>query len=208
MHKQKKKVIIIDNYDSFTYNIRHLAEDLVQDQVAVVKNDQIDMVYVAHFDYIIISPGPGLPEEAGKTTEVIRKFGLSRKILGICMGLQAIGEVYGGQLINLQTVYHGIQSKITQTENAGLLFQGVPETFEAGRYHSWVLDRRTLPESIKVTAIDEEGEIMAIQHAEHAVYGVQFHPESIMTPMGRRMMGNFLGLRVAGWELEDSGPGT
>jgi anthranilate synthase component 2 len=194
MHMQKKKVIIIDNYDSFTYNVRHLAEELVQDQVAVVKNDQIDMDYVAHFDYIIISPGPGLPEEAGQTTEVIRKFGPSRKILGICLGLQAIGEVYGGHLKNLHAVYHGIQSKITQTEHAGLLFQGVPETFEAGRYHSWVLDSKTLPESILITAIDEAGEIMAIQHAKHAVYGVQFHPESIMTPSGRVMMGNFLEL--------------
>jgi anthranilate synthase component 2 len=194
MHTQKKKVIIIDNYDSFTYNVRHLAEDLVEEQVAVVKNDQIAMEYIAHFDYIIISPGPGLPEEAGKTTEVIRKFGLSRKILGICLGLQAIGEVYGGHLKNLETVYHGIQSKITQAEKAGILFQGVPETFEAGRYHSWVLDRQTLPESIMVTATDETGEIMAIQHTEHTVYGVQFHPESIMTPTGRMMMGNFFGV--------------
>lgn len=192
MHKQEKKVIIIDNYDSFTHNVRHLAEDLVQDQVAVVKNDQVDLDYVAYFDYIIISPGPGLPEEAGLTTEVIRKLGPSRKILGICLGLQAIGEVYGGRLKNLQSVYHGIQSRITQTENAGMLFHGVPETFEAGRYHSWVLDRKTLPESIRVTATDEAGEIMAIQHAEYAVYGVQFHPESIMTPSGRVMMGNFL----------------
>ena len=111
-------------------------------------------------------------------------------------------------LKNLQTVYHGIQSKIKQAENAGILFQGVPETFEAGRYHSWVLDRQTLPSSLVITATDEAGEIMAIQHAKHTVYGVQFHPESVMTPMGRRIMGNFLGLRVAGWELEDSGPGT
>jgi anthranilate synthase component 2 len=196
MHTQKKKVIIIDNYDSFTYNVRHLAEELVEDQVTVVRNDQIDMEYIAHFDYIIISPGPGLPEEAGKTTEVIRKFGLFRKILGICLGLQAIGEVYGGHLKNLETVYHGIQSKITQAEKAGVLFQGVPKNFEAGRYHSWVLDRQTLPSSLLITATDEAGEIMAIQHEEHAVYGVQFHPESIMTPLGKRIMENFLEVLV------------
>lgn len=187
-----RKVIIIDNYDSFTYNLRHLVEELVQKPVMVVKNDGFDFEQIKGYEYIILSPGPGLPEEAGRTLDVIRAFGSTKKILGVCLGLQAIGVAYGGKLKNLDTVFHGIQSKVYIIEKEDPLFRGVPISFEAGRYHSWVLDRDYVPDSIRITAMDERGEIMTIRHVTYAVYGVQFHPESIMTPMGRRILGNFL----------------
>ena len=187
-----RKVIIIDNYDSFTYNLRHLVEELVQEPVVVVRNDDFDMKQIADYEYIILSPGPGLPEEAGQTPDVIRNYGSSKKILGVCLGLQAIGVVYGGLLKNLDTVYHGIQSTIYLTEQEDAIFRGVPTSFEAGRYHSWVLDRNGVPDVIMVTATDDRGEIMAIRHVNYAIHGVQFHPESIMTPQGRRIVANFL----------------
>jgi anthranilate synthase component 2 len=198
-----RKVIIIDNYDSFTYNLRHLVEELVQEPVMVVRNDGFDIEQIAGYEYIILSPGPGLPEEAGRTLEVMLRYGPMKKILGVCLGLQAIGVVYGGTLKNLDTVYHGIQSTIHLTEQEDPIFRGIPPSFEAGRYHSWVLDRDYVPASIRITAMDERGEIMAIRHVTYAVHGVQFHPESIMTPLGRRMVANFLevgsgGLRVEG----------
>jgi anthranilate synthase component 2 len=189
---QKQKVIIIDNYDSFTYNLRHLVEELTQESVTIVRNNDFDMGHIMGYDYLIISPGPGLPDEAGRTLDVIRTYGYMKKILGVCLGLQAIGVVYGGRLKNLPTVYHGIQSNISLTGAEDPLFQGVPPIFEAGRYHSWVLDRDYVPDTIQVTATDEGGNIMAIRHTEHLVYGVQFHPESIMTPQGKKIVGNFL----------------
>lgn len=189
-----KKVVIIDNYDSFTYNLVHLINEIIDGEVTVFRNDQFQIESLETYDYIILSPGPGLPDEAGLLKEVIRKYGPTKMIFGVCLGLQAIGEVYGGKLINLTKVFHGMKTTMTQTENTDPIFEGISHTFEAGRYHSWVIDHSSCPEILSITAVDEENEIMAARHKHYQVYGVQFHPESIMTPDGRAMLTNFLNL--------------
>jgi len=188
------KIVIIDNYDSFTYNLVHLINEIINGEVTVLRNDQFEIEALEAFDYIILSPGPGLPEEAGLLKEVIRKYGPTKKIFGVCLGLQAIGEVYGGQLKNLEKVFHGMKTTMIQTENADPIFEGISQSFDAGRYHSWVIDKSSCPEVLSITAVDGESEIMAARHKTYQVYGVQFHPESIMTPDGRTMMTNFLNL--------------
>jgi anthranilate synthase component 2 len=190
-----KNVIIIDNYDSFTYNLVHLVNEIIDNEVTVWRNDQFEIEALEAFDYIILSPGPGLPEEAGLLKDVIRKYGSSKKIFGVCLGLQAIGEVFGGKLKNLTKVFHGMKTQMIQTENPDPIFEGIEKTFEAGRYHSWVIDKNTCPDDLLVTAVDDTGEIMAARHKMHHVYGVQFHPESIMTPDGRTMLANFLNIK-------------
>lgn len=189
-----KNVVIIDNYDSFTYNLVHLINEIIDGEVTVLRNDQFAIDELEVFDYIILSPGPGLPEEAGLLKEVIRKYGPTKKIFGVCLGLQAIGEVYGGQLKNLAKVFHGMKTTMIQTENADPIFEGIDQSFEAGRYHSWVIDKKSCPDNLLITAVDGEGEIMAARHKTYQIYGVQFHPESIMTPDGRSMLINFLNL--------------
>ena len=159
-----------------------------------MRNDQFEIAELEAFDYIILSPGPGLPEAAGLLKDVIRNYGPTTKIFGVCLGLQAIGEVFGGQLKNLSKVFHGMKTTMKQTENIDPIFDGIDHTFEAGRYHSWVIDKSSCPEVLSITAVDGEGEIMAARHKTFQVYGVQFHPESIMTPDGRTMMTNFLNL--------------
>lgn len=186
--------IIIDNYDSFTYNLVQIVREVQQVDPIVKLNDQITIEEVVPYDHIILSPGPGIPSEAGLLLEVIRQLGVTHKIFGVCLGLQAIGEVYGARLKNLNRVYHGIQSPFKLTKVPSPIFDGVSQEFLAGRYHSWVIDRDTAPECLQITAIDEYGEIMAAQHAANQVYGVQFHPESIMTPEGALMVTNFLAL--------------
>jgi len=188
------KIVIIDNYDSFTYNLVHLINEIIDGEVTVLRNDQFDIEDIETFDYIILSPGPGLPEEAGLLKDVIRKYGATKKIFGVCLGLQAIGEVFGGKLKNLSKVFHGMKTMMNQTENMDPIFNGIAQSFEAGRYHSWVIDKDSCPDSLLVTAVDEDGEIMAARHKDLQIYGVQFHPESIMTPDGRKMLTNFLNL--------------
>lgn len=187
-----KKVIIIDNYDSFTYNLVHLVEEIIQDEVTVVRNDQFELMDVEAYDYIILSPGPGVPSEAGLLKDVIKIYKDRKKIMGVCLGLQAIGEVYGASLINLQRVWHGMKTTMTKTAEQSLLLKSVPTEFDAGRYHSWVIDRNSDTSELVVTAVDGEGNIMAARHHSDKVYGVQFHPESIMTEHGRLILTNFL----------------
>ena len=192
MENNMSKTIIIDNYDSFTYNLVQIVNEIQDEEVTVRRNNETTIEEVATFDHIILSPGPGLPEEAGLLKDIIKELGSTHKILGVCLGLQAIGEVYGAKLKNLDRVFHGIQSEFVQSENISVIFKGVSLIFQAGRYHSWVVDKETISDDLIVTARDEFGEIMAAQHKTQQVYGVQFHPESIMTPEGSKMVENFL----------------
>jgi len=187
-----KKVLIIDNYDSFTYNLVHAVEEIIGGDVTIKKNDQLTLEEIEAYEYIILSPGPGLPDEAGLLKEIIKTYKDSKKIFGVCLGLQAIAEVYGCSLKNLKQVYHGIKSEIKVTEEGSLIYQNLPNKIEAGRYHSWVIDEETLVEELKVTSREANGQIMSIEHKTDKVYAVQYHPESIMTPKGNQILENFL----------------
>ena len=187
-----KKELIIDNYDSFTYNLVHSIEATLGHAVTVKRNDELSVEAVDDFDYIVISPGPGIPDEAGITLDVIKTYYDKKKILGVCLGLQSIYEAFGGRLLNLNDVYHGMETEMYQTEVKSILFKDVPKTFSAGRYHSWIANKETLPEEIEITCVDDADEIMGIQLKGQDVYAVQFHPESIMTEHGDRMIANFL----------------
>ena len=184
------KLVMIDNYDSFTYNLVHYLEDL-NANVTVFRNDEFELNELEKFDKILLSPGPGIPDEAGLLKEVIKKYASSKSIFGVCLGLQAIGEVFGASLINLEKVYHGVATKITITEN-DTLFTKIPTEIEVGRYHSWVIDKNTFPDDLIVTSKDENGEIMSIKHRTLDIKAVQFHPESILTPFGKKMLENWL----------------
>ncbi|NGY38262.1 aminodeoxychorismate/anthranilate synthase component II [Flavobacterium sp. XN-5] len=185
-----KKVLVIDNYDSFTYNLVHYLEDL-ECEVTVYRNDEFEIDEIAEFDKILLSPGPGVPDEAGLLKEVIRKYGSTKSILGVCLGQQAIGEVFGGTLSNLDKVYHGVATIVTQSVNDEHLFDGLEEEFEVGRYHSWVVDT-TLPEALEATSFDENGQVMSLRHRTFDVRGVQFHPESVLTPNGKKILENWI----------------
>ena len=184
------KIVIIDNYDSFVYNLSHLLKELGA-EVTVKRNDQFRLEELEEFDKILLSPGPGVPEEAGLLLDVIRRYAGKKPILGVCLGEQAIGEVYGGKLTNLDEVFHGIQSPVTLTATE-YLFEGLPSTVQVGRYHSWVVDQKDFPDCLEVTAVSEEGYIMALRHRTLDVRGVQFHPESVLTPEGKQMLGNWI----------------
>ena len=184
------KIVIIDNYDSFTYNLSHLVKELGA-EVSVVRNDEFELEALDAFDKIILSPGPGIPSEAGLLLEVIRHYAGRKPILGVCLGHQAIGEVFGGKLTNLSTVFHGVATEGTQLGN-DYLFDGLPERITMGRYHSWVVDREGWPEALEVTALSDEGQVMALRHREMDIHGTQFHPESVLTPDGRTMLENFI----------------
>lgn len=188
------KVIIIDNYDSFTYNLVHIVEEVSGSEVTVVKNDEIDFSSIGKYTHIILSPGPGIPKEAGALKRLIETIDSRTKVLGVCLGLQAIGEVYGAQLQNLNDVYHGMRTIMHQTNVACPIFKNVPKNFYAGRYHSWVINKSSDLSAFEITARDEQGEIMALHHKTKPVYAVQFHPESIMTDEGKTMISNFLSL--------------
>lgn len=188
----KDKILVIDNYDSFTYNLVHLIKELVDTQVDVVRNDQIPIEEIDEYDIIVLSPGPGIPDEAGLLKEIIRTYAPTKKILGVCLGQQAIGEVFGSQLKNLDDVFHGVETPMMLTDVSCTLFNGIPQTFQAGRYHSWVIDKATLSPDLHITCTDEYDEIMGIKHKEYKVYAIQFHPESVLTPDGEKMMYNFL----------------
>lgn len=184
------RVLVLDNYDSFTYNLVQYIEELLEAPIDVFRNDKIDLAAVAAYDVIILSPGPGVPSEAGIMPALLDRYKEEKIILGVCLGHQAIGEAYGGEILNLSDVYHGIETPMMLTGEPSVLFVGIDDRFRAGRYHSWVVRRENLPEELIVTATDEMGEIMAFRHREHQVFGVQFHPESIMTPTGREMLTN------------------
>lgn len=188
--KEIMKIVIIDNYDSFTYNLSHLVKEAGA-EVTVLRNDQFQMEELEQFDKILLSPGPGVPQEAGLLLEVIRNYAGRKPILGVCLGEQAIGEVFGGKLINLTEVYHGIQSPV-KIIAADYLFHGLPEEIPVGRYHSWVVDTDGLPECLQITAVSQEGYIMALRHKTMDVHGIQFHPESVLTPDGKQMIRNWL----------------
>ena len=184
------KTVIIDNYDSFTYNLSHLVKETGA-EVTVLRNDQFDLEALQTFDKIILSPGPGIPSEAGLLLDVIRRYAGQKPILGVCLGEQAIGEAFGARLVNLSEVFHGVQTPVYIREE-DILFEGLPQEILVGRYHSWVVDSEGLPDCLEVTAISAEGQIMALRHKELDVHGIQFHPESVLTPDGKKMIENFL----------------
>lgn len=190
------KLLVFDNYDSFTYNLVHLVEKLIHVKVDVYRNDQIPLEKVKEYDKIILSPGPGIPVEAGLLLPLIKEYASTKSILGVCLGHQAIGEAFGGQLINLSTVYHGVATPVkVVNENSkpkSYLFKGLPEEIEVGRYHSWVVSKEGFPAELEITAEDESGMIMGLQHKSYDVQGVQFHPESVLTPKGEVILKNWL----------------
>jgi anthranilate synthase component 2 len=203
------KILVFDNYDSFTYNLVHLVEKILHGKVDVYRNDQIPLEKVKEYDKIILSPGPGIPEEAGLLLALIKEYASSKSILGVCLGHQAIGEAFGGKLVNLSTVYHGVatpvrivnrqssivnekKSRFTIHVSQNNLFEGLPDGFEAGRYHSWIVSKEDFPAELEITAEDDNGYIMGLQHKSFDVQGVQFHPESVLTPMGEKIMRNWL----------------
>ena len=184
------KIVIIDNYDSFTYNLSHLLKELGA-EVDVVRNDKFELMDLEQYDKIVLSPGPGIPSEAGLLLDVIRTYAGRKPILGVCLGHQAIGEVFGASLENLKEVYHGVQTEGTQLGN-DYIFEGLPERVMMGRYHSWVVAKDSVPECLEVTAMSDDGEIMAMRHRQYDIHGIQFHPESVLTPEGQTIVGNFL----------------
>lgn len=186
------KILVFDNYDSFTYNLVQLIERIVGEKVDVVRNDKIALEDVNQYDKILLSPGPGIPEEAGLLLPLIKQYAPTKSILGVCLGEQAIGEAFGAKLTNLSEVFHGIATDAIKTDVASPLFEGLSERFDVGRYHSWVVDKEGFPEVLEITAVDDEGFIMGLQHKEYDVQGVQFHPESILTPEGEKILRNWL----------------
>jgi anthranilate synthase component 2 len=203
------RVLVFDNYDSFTYNLVHLVEKIVGEKPDVARNDEIPMEKVADYDKIILSPGPGLPSEAGLLLALIKEYASRKSILGVCLGHQAIGEAFGGKLVNLSSVFHGVATPVTIMRNKSVtannaqtfskthaerqdLFNGLPETIAVGRYHSWVVADEAFPDELEITARDEKGFIMALQHKQYDVQGVQFHPESVLTPQGEIILRNWL----------------
>jgi len=190
------KILVFDNYDSFTYNLVHLVEKILHQKVDVYRNDQIPMEKVKVYDKIILSPGPGIPEEAGLLLPLIKEYAASKSILGVCLGHQAIGGAFGGKLINLSTVYHGVATPVKLCNGkSGIksaLFEGLPEEIEVGRYHSWIVSDDNFPAELEVTARDANNYIMGLQHKKFDVQGVQFHPESVLTPDGEKIMRNWL----------------
>lgn len=184
------KIVVIDNYDSFTYNLVHYLEDLGA-TVTVFRNDEFELTELEVFDKIVLSPGPGIPDEAGLLKEVIKTYAKTKSILGICLGMQAIGEVFGGTLTNLEKVYHGVASKITIIEN-DTIFNNLPNEIEVGRYHSWVISNDNFPQNLIITSLDENKRIMSIKHSVYDLRGVQFHPESILTQEGKKMLENWI----------------
>ncbi len=186
------KIVVIDNYDSFTYNLVHAIKKITGLPVDVYRNDEISLEEIEKYDKIVLSPGPGLPVESGLLLDIIKKFAPTKKIFGVCLGHQAIGEAFGGKLHNMNKVLHGIATPVELTNNESVLFNGLPKTFEVGRYHSWIVEKDNLPDCFEVTSYDSEGFIMSMKHKEFDVEGVQFHPESVLTPLGEKIIRNWL----------------
>jgi len=186
------RIVVIDNYDSFTYNLVHAIKRVSGIQADVFRNDKIVLESLKKYDKIVLSPGPGLPKESGLLLEIIKEYAPKKSMLGICLGHQAIGEVFGGKLHNMSKVLHGVATPIELTETKSVLFEGLPKTFDVGRYHSWVVRQEYLPECLEVTSYDAYGFIMSMKHREYDVEGVQFHPESVLTPLGEQILKNWL----------------
>ena len=191
LERNMKSIIVIDNYDSFTYNLVHYLEDL-NCEVTVFRNDEFDIEEIQKFDKILLSPGPGIPDDAGLLKNVVKTYANSKSILGICLGQQAIAEVFGGSLINLEKVYHGVSTSITIQVKDELLFKDLNPEIEVGRYHSWAVNPINFPEILEVTSLDENGQIMSLRHRKFDVRAVQFHPESILTPQGKKILKNWV----------------
>ena len=185
------RILIVDNYDSFTYNLYHLVRELGYRKVEVFRNDALDLDQMEAFQKIILSPGPGIPSEAGLLTQIIARYASKKSMLGVCLGHQAIAEVFGAKLLNMKEVYHGVATPV-QVVRPHRLFEGLGTRFEAGRYHSWIVSNHNFPGELEVTASDDNGSIMALRHREYDVHGIQFHPESVLTPLGARIMHNWL----------------
>lgn len=185
------KILVFDNYDSFTYNLVQIIEQIVGEEVEVIRNDQIALEDIEKYDKIILSPGPGIPEEAGILLDVIKKYAPTKSIFGVCLGQQAIAEAFGGSLINLSEIYHGVATEANQTKEHKI-FKDLPETLEVGRYHSWAVNTEDFPEELEITSVDKNGMIMSLRHKNYDVHAVQYHPESILTPDGRTILKNFL----------------
>ena len=186
------KILVFDNYDSFTYNLVHLVEKILPVKVDVHRNDQLPLEKVKDYDKIILSPGPGVPSEAGLLLPLIKEYASSKSILGVCLGHQAIGEAFGGELINLSRVYHGVATRCRIVNGNSPIFNGLSGDIEIGRYHSWIVSKENLPAELEVTAEDDNGYIMAMQHKKFDIQGVQFHPESVLTPLGETILKNWL----------------
>lgn len=189
------KILLLDNYDSFTYNLYQCVKKLVNTKVDVLRNDKISLEEVKGYDKILLSPGPGLPSESGILLPLIKEYAAKKSILGVCLGLQAIGESFGGKLLNMGKVRHGVASEIhiqRRTVKPNDVFKNLPDTISGGRYHSWIVDKKGFPDVLEITAMDEKGDIMALQHKTLDVQGVQFHPESILTPEGNQIIKNWL----------------
>lgn len=189
------KILVFDNYDSFTYNLVHLVEKIMHQKVDVYRNDQLPLEKVKGYDKIILSPGPGIPQEAGLLLPLIKEYAATKSILGVCLGQQAIGEAFGGKLVNLSTVYHGVATNCKIDTAKSKLFKGLPGEIEVGRYHSWIVSDENFPDELEVTARDDNNYIMALQHKKYDVQGVQFHPESVLTPRGEEILRNWLAER-------------
>lgn len=186
------KIIIIDNYDSFTYNLVHLVESITGEYPAVFRNDEITVEAVGAYDIIMLSPGPGIPDEAGILKEVIKTYAATKPIFGVCLGLQAITEVFGGSLENLENVFHGVATTMYVKSPDAIIYKNIPTEFEAARYHSWIASLKDFPEELEITAVDEFGSVMSLQHKTHNITAVQYHPESILTPIGEQIVRNFI----------------
>lgn len=185
------KILVLDNYDSFTYNLVQMTEQIVGHPIFVAKNNEIGLKEIEEFDKIILSPGPGVPSEAGNLLDVIQEFHHKKPILGVCLGMQAIAEVFGGSLINLKQPFHGVATKAIRIKECRLL-KNLPDSFDVGRYHSWAVTTENFPDELEITSLDPAGRIMSLQHKKYPVHGVQFHPESILTPFGKTILSNFL----------------
>ena len=185
-----KKVFVIDNYDSFTFNLVHYLEELGC-EVTVKRNDQFELDELENFPLLLLSPGPGIPDESGLLKAAIERYAPLKKILGVCLGQQAIGEVFGANLINLDKVYHGIATPVKVTQEDNMLFKDLPSRFEVGRYHSWVVET-PLPEALEATSVDDQGQLMSLRHATYDVRAVQYHPESVLTPYGKKILENWI----------------
>ncbi len=185
------KILVFDNYDSFTYNLVQMIEQIVGDKVDVFRNDQIPLEDIEKYDKIILSPGPGIPEEAGILLDLIKKYAPTKSIFGVCLGQQAIAEAFGGSLINLSEIYHGVATDANQVKPHKIL-ENLPETLEVGRYHSWAVNPEDFPEELEITSVDKDGMIMSLKHKNYDVHAVQYHPESILTPKGKQILENFL----------------
>ena len=186
------KIVVLDNYDSFTYNLVHLIEKITGNTPTVYRNDEISVEALNSFDMLVLSPGPGLPNEAGILNDVIKTYAKTKPIFGVCLGLQAITEVFGGKLENLESVYHGVATTMKVVKSDAVIYKNMPQTFDAARYHSWIASSINFPNELEITAVDNNGAIMSIQHKNYKISAVQYHPESILTPMGETIVKNFI----------------